>query len=115
MNGRSRTVSSRQSFWGTVVGVMICASAQMALAEESAETNALPTAIQRVLAWLPEDTETLLASQNFTIRPWDAEFSPLPFNPWSSLRLMPFIELVESEDGRYFRPLARAHRKVALA
>jgi len=103
-------MSSRQRICAGLVGMLICLCLRTVAAGEAAKKS-LPAAVERVLAWLPDDTETIAASQNFVLWPKDAEFV---VNFSSSLCQLPFMELVLFDELK-FHAIKRAQKKVVLA
>lgn len=95
-----------------LVGTALCSLLRTVSADEVAN-KALPAAVKRVLALLPEDTETILATQNFILRPMDdAIVDDRDF--CSSLCQIPLLEFCFFDEMK-FDLLARAQRKVVLA
>jgi len=92
--------------------MMLCFSLRTVSADE-APKKALSAEVKRVLALLPEDTETIAASQNFSLQQGDDEIvGALDF--CSTMRQFPFVELVFFTELK-FDLIARAQRKVVLA
>jgi hypothetical protein len=85
------------------------------------QTSRFPQTVQRVFPWFPEDTETVVAAQSFTMpAPWgedEVEGNSFP----TGLTLLEFVRawsalegLVELERGKYLTSLAGKNVIVAL-
>jgi hypothetical protein len=93
-------------------------TATKVLRAEEPEQPSLSPVIRRALAWLPEDTETVIAAQSFTITVPDPNAAELPperskeaFN--AAIPIVALGALAEEEMAKYLKPLVA--RKVVLA
>ena len=105
-------MSNRRRICAGLVGIVLSFSLRAVSADEVA-IKALPAAVERVLAILPEDTETIVATQNFILRPMDDLIVDDP-DFCSSLCQIPLMEFGIFSAAK-FDVLARAERKVVLA
>src|SRR5260370_17384375 len=103
---------------GVVFGLASMAS--RGVCGDDGEVPALPASIQRALAWLPPDTETLTAAQSFqlpSLEEPDGAGADL-ISQVLQLRLLIQLEALEGlfdlDKGKYFEPLAGSKVVVAL-
>ena len=104
-NGRS------QNWLALLCFLLIFSSYGTAFGDETGRPD-LPIHVRRVLKWLPEDTETVVASQSFR---WPTAAQCRTFRTQLQFfgRLLPLSDVANLESGKYLQPLAG--RKVSLA
>lgn len=79
----------------------------------------LPPEVERILPWLPEDTETLVVAQSFNVPSWNKRESeernskPRLQDGETYIQLLALEGLFELNDGKYLETLAGT--KVVLA
>jgi hypothetical protein len=90
-----------------------CAAPQIARGEDAAGP-ALPPVAKRILAWLPNDTETIAVAQSFPIEDYAAPGDPKSReNIDLGIRLFTLEGLFELNDWKFLKPLIGS--KVVLA
>jgi hypothetical protein len=93
--------------------VLSCAAPQIARGED-ATGPVLPPAAKRILAWLPNDTETIAVAQSFQIEDYAAPGDPKSRgNIDRGIRLVALEGLWDLNDWKFLKPLTGS--KVVLA
>lgn len=100
-------------FWFALLLVPALAGSAARIARgEEAKRPAVSPAMKRVLAWLPMDTETIVAASSFRMpAPQKLDLGQIEFATFA--RILACGELAALEKGSYLKPLA--DKKVAVA
>ena len=107
----------RDVLWLYILSLLLFGLAGVRIAfADDASAKALPQAIERVLNWLPEDTETLIAVQSFELPQPPPPKDVVDLGPSD---LKPFIDALalamdELDDDKYLKPLLGQKVKLAL-
>ena len=105
------SVTDRFTNQAALVALTAIVASGIAQCGEHPPRNA-STELRRILDWFPEDTETLVAAQSFSIsQPSHSETFPGPAKAW--LLSLALGELEEFDSGVYLEPLI--DRKVLIA